>query len=82
MVPNQVSAGVFPPKMFPSRHGNGAPAPSHRGRVLANPVPPRGPPIAYLFDQNRDPVAADRISPAPTPDEEYRRDGSANPPTT
>ena len=41
-----------------------------------------GVPIAYLFDQNRDPVAADRISPAPTPDEEYRRDSSANPPTT
>src|SRR3712207_5150316 len=32
MVPNQVSAGVFPPKMLPSRQGNGEPAPSHSGR--------------------------------------------------
>src|SRR5262245_9388929 len=31
MVPNQVSAGVLPPKMLPDRHANGAPAPSQSG---------------------------------------------------
>src|SRR4051795_4661382 len=31
MVPNQVSAGVLPPKMLPERHGNGDPAPSQSG---------------------------------------------------
>ena len=32
IAPNHVSAGVLPPKMLPSRHGKGAPAPSQSGR--------------------------------------------------
>src|SRR5688500_10817907 len=35
MVPNQVWAGVFPPKMLPTRQANGAPGPSHSGLGLA-----------------------------------------------